>query len=768
MRRPAEPSPATTGAAWEVEGAARAAGAGEAMAAASGAAKEAWGRSSVASAAAAAAGGGGIAGFLDTFARQQQAQIQAMQRMLQQQGFGTGVGGGGGGNGGNRGRGGGGGGGPGGGTLASGPAPQRAADWRCSGCGFAANFARRQACFQCGMRRGGTSGGGAGGGPQRGAAEASGVRGGGPHLSTGSALRGGRGQASTVGGGALAGTTRGTAAVGPETCPTTRVAPMLGATRPGPPPAGLRPAPSPYRGPVGADGQRPLLAWAGIAAKPPTPAAAQGIGSGANGATRAVSGDGGHGDGGGPVVDADGFRLVQGRPRATRAAAGPAADGTAAPGEAAGRGGDGQRGADDEAPTTAGGADLGAAQDVGGEGTTEGPGDAPQEPTELQLREEHGRHRQLVEYLIQQGFPPDDPVRLAAEDRAEGSKKAWEDAKPGKAVTLRMRWAEEALTRARRSQAKMEQAIDELDREYESKRLDWTRQLGDLRAKTKEREEKLAAVARQAAAEFSSGDDADGNEPLREAAEALETRVTPTFVELLGQIPADSPARQHVEQAVSILKGTQGTVARASRERWADVYDIGEQDDWEWGDGHNHQEEADQGGWWAHQWGGQDQHWGGDHGGGWGYDGWGHQRPRRWMPGRDSAGGDAMDTSEAQAPTWIESGQAGTAYARANKRRACEGDDPNGLQGRHVGEVDECMEEHEGAARLQAAASGTAADSVARPAPPTPTAEEHAALEVRRREAWDLAQDQGIQVSHDTIAGMGSEQLEEWITANLM
>ncbi len=549
---------------------------------------------------------------------------------------------------------------------------------------------------------------------------------------------------------------------------------MVGAARPGPPPEGLRPAVGPYRGPIGADGQRPLLAWAGVAARPPPVAALGAHGGSASGGGTSVaggSGSGGSGSANDPVVDAEGFRLVQGRARPAQAAAAPTAAGAPPPGGGADEGQPPQLGVGGGDSAMADRADDGGEHGAGGAAAAAtDAGDAegnPQAPTEHELREAYNRHRLLVEYLVQQGFPPEDPVRIAAETQADDSRRAWDGARPAKAITLRMRWAEEALKRARRNQAKMEQSIDELDRDYEAKRLEWTRQLNDMRAKTREREEKLAAVARQAAVEFGSADGLETSEPLREAAEALETTVTPTIVGLLEQMPSDSPARKHVEQAVSVLKGVQGAVARASREKWADIYDIGDRDDGDWDDGY-YQDDHGHGSWRPSQWDTYDHGWGGHQGDAYGYDGWGSQRPRRWATGWADAGHDCMDTTDARVPAWLEPNQSDAAYARANKRRACEGDDPNGMQGRHAGAVDDGMEVHEDTARLQAAASDTAMEAAAWPAPPTPTAEEHAALEARRQEAWDLAQDQGVEVSQETIAKMGADDLEEWITTNLM
>ncbi len=281
-------------------------------------------------------------------------------------------------------------------------------------------------------------------------------------------------------------------------------------------------------GPIGAYGQRPILAWAGIAARGPAsgPLAAETRdSSGAGGTTMRTGGNGGAAAA--PRVDQDGFQLVQGRGRAAQAVPSRGLDvGVATnigplPAGAQGGHGDGDaqtpaRGIHSQpADVQMGDGPAEGATDEGGRtdvpvavdgGAEVGPPEGPSEPTEGELREAHARDRQLVEYLTRQGLDADHPVRAAAEAQAAESRRAWDAAKPGKAVTLRMRWAEEALTRARRSQARMEQTIDDLDRDYEEKRLHYIDQLSDLRARTKEREDKLAEVARQAAIEFGSAE----------------------------------------------------------------------------------------------------------------------------------------------------------------------------------------------------------------------------------------------------------------------
>ncbi len=374
----------------------------------------------------------------------------------------------------------------------------------------------------------------------------------------------------------------------------------------------------------------------------------------------------------------------------------------------------------------------------------------------------------MADYLAQQGYGLDHPVRAAAEAQAADAKRAWDEAKPGAAVTQRIVWAEKALVRAKRNQSKMEQAIDDLDRDYELQRDAWVQQLAELRSKTKEREEKLADVSRQAAVEFRSPGDGVGGGPLRDAAETLEATVTPAIEGLLAQIPADSPARGQVEQVVGLLRGVQGTVARASRCSWADVYDIADDDNWEEDD----MQWRDHGGGWrnaawhsAHrdQW--DDRGCPGD---GWYYDGWGQWRSAEYLPADHD---ESMDTADVQVPEWMaQTARDPGLCARADKRFKVDGDDPNGLQGRHVGDADSGTDDHANAARLQAAVhdAATAAASAAMPAPPTPTAAEHAALERRRHEVWDMAQDQGVEVTQQVIAGLASEDLEEWVAANLL
>ncbi len=88
-------------------------------------------------------------------------------------------------------------------------------------------------------------------------------------------------------------------------------------------------------------------------------------------------------------------------------------------------------------------------------------------------------------------------------------------------------------------------------------------------------------------------------------------------------------------------------------------------------------------------------------------------------------------------------------------------------KGATSGGDDAGVTDHANAARLQAATSDAAAATQGEPAPPTPNLADQA-LERRKQEVWDLAQDQGVQVTVEAIASMASEELEEWSTKHLL
>ncbi len=151
-----------------------------------------------------------------------------------------------------------------------------------------------------------------------------------------------------------------------------------------------------------------------------------------------------------------------------------------------------------------------------------------------------------------------------------------------------------------------------------------------------------------------------------------------------------------------------------------------------------------------------------------------------------------MDTADVQVPPWMAAAagdatatteaNAATSRGRAWKRGKVDGHDPNGLQCRHIDDDGTDMGDHEHVARLQAAlndasvmaaaASGSnAADAVAAagsaaPQPPTPNLQD-LALERRKQEVWDQAQNESVPISMAAFAGVVAEELEEWAAAHL-
>ncbi len=698
-------------------------------------------------------------------------------------------GGGGGGRGGNGGPNGGPGG---GGQRSGGGAGGGDGDWACAECGFLRNFARRVACLSCGAARGHQ--------PLRPSANV--------HRGGLTAPRGGKGTA-TAGGGAAPGGRGQEGGKGglarPRGVPGTAASAGGAVARGGPPAHGLRPQPRAapldgssrsggYVGPIGADGKRPLLSssWAGIAARSATqvgggelgkPAGGKGAKGGMRPATGVAGGSsasssaaaaprtatdgvvGGEGPRRSPVVDAEGFTLVVGKGKgklgkASGADVPPPADdaGAAAPTSGtlhreAGAGAIGGQGSAD--------AEQRDLREEAAQPEEEAFEDAVEEgPTVDDLRGQMDRDKEAVDYLLQHGYGEDHPLLDAARAQAAASKARWPEARPGVAVTQRMLWAEKALARAKKAQAKMEQAIDDLDRDYEVERAARIEQLHDLRARTREREAKLACVSREAAEEFkgAAADGADGH--LREAVGTIEGPLRDAVTEALACAPEGSALQTRLSGALGSLDSLRGLVEQVARPRWADVYDLAE-DDVDHGEGggggggHGGYHRA-----WYQPYDQQGVSWYGASGG------W--EEETNWYDEDQGIGEDAMDTSDVWAPSWMEPApHTDAAPARAWQRRKLNNEDAGGMQGRHVGTDDAGTIDHANAARLQAATNDAATAQLVEPAPPTPNLAQQA-LERRKQEVWDLAQDQGIQVTMEAIANMAAEDLEEWSTKNLL
>ncbi len=501
--------------------------------------------------------------------------------------------------------------------------------------------------------------------------------------------------------------------------------------------------------------------WAGVAARRPTtqPSARATPGAAAGGTSSAtVSGGGG---GGGaqaavPMADADGFITVGGNGKARRGSQ-PSEPVTAC-GPVAAPPPNGDAGADITQSQDMGDADGAGFHDAHDGAQPNGEEEA-QEATSDDLRGKLAREQRVLAFVVQQGYQEGDPVRDAAEHQVAAAKAAWEATRPGVAVTTRLMWAEKALLRARRGQAKMEQTIANLDDDYERQRGEYMAQLHQLRARTRGREEKLAEVSRQAAEEFQHPEAGGDGAQIREAVGTIDGPIRDAVLEAMQQAPEGSPLHIRLSGALGTLAELRGMVTRVARPRWADQYDMADSDDEQWW-GYDDDQNADDG--WQSQGGGF-------------WDGWG--RGSSWPPQVEPAGaaadGDAMDTGDVQAPPWIGSGadaRHGSTWIwsdRSWKRGRWYGQDASGMQGRHNAHEDPNMEDHERAACLQAAHQDAALAATNQPAPPTPVVAENPALERRKQAIWDLAQDQEVPITSDEIARMSSGELEDWAIANL-
>ncbi len=397
------------------------------------------------------------------------------------------------------------------------------------------------------------------------------------------------------------------------------------------------------------------------------------------------------------------------------------------------------------------------------DGGAEGDEGQTQPPSTEELKEQWHREERVVSFLREEGYEEQDPIRAAAEERAAAAKAAWQQSTPGAAITSRLCWAEKALLRVKKAQARAEQAIAELDDQYEQERAVRMQRLHDLRAKTKEKEEKLAEISRLAADAFQSP---EAEAPLRDAMGAIDGPIRDAVLEALEQAPEGSALHTRLQGALGTLADLGGLVRKVARPRWADVYDIGEDDgdeeqEWHADEAWHGCEGGDGGGW-------QSQ------GGGWG--GWGHQGPR-YPHARDREPHDdgEMDTGDIQVPLWMHGGHHGCDDggqqwgAPAWKKGRSARDGPYGTLGEHT----------RGDDAIAGGASGTAASASPAPAGASNRTSEEAVgaeaaaaealgrLERRKQEVWDLAQEEGVVVSCEQIASMDAATLEEWASANL-
>ncbi len=401
-------------------------------------------------------------------------------------------------------------------------------------------------------------------------------------------------------------------------------------------------------------------------------------------------------------------------------------------------------------------------------------------PTEADLKERWQLDQRLVAWLKAQGLEDDHPRRIQAERVAEESKRAWQETRPKAAASSRMRWAEEALLKAKKGMAKAEQSIDDLDRWYEEEREARHATLREYREKVKMREDHLASVVREAAEHCVPEPQlAPQGEVLQATFDTLGQGIGPALEQIRESVPEGSPIQLQINAAlaaVANLHGALGNAVAAQQQRqqhlahhqrqhqhgqsWTSGWDTGVDsyhigDDWHVDGGgwrHREQDQASGQAWGHDGWGGTQE---------WSDEDWECQRAQQfWNRGQHGAAaahgaahghqadeGDLMDTRDVRGPKWM--------------RRAAEtqGDnaDRTGKKGRTSEGTAEPAQDPEAAA-AGGAAGGSGGGERA----------ESEATAARREEILKQANKDGIDTTGLPTADGGIEAIEAWARDNLI
>ncbi len=484
------------------------------------------------------------------------------------------------------------------------------------------------------------------------------------------------------------------------------------------------------RGPVGAGGSKPLLAWTGNPSLRPgggiagaatrlqgnsAPAAAPlrgqssgALGSKADGRTVSISAASR-----GPVGD-DGFITVRHATTTTQETKG---------GKTAGGDDDGGPGAAARTETEINGEDG-----THGAEATDGDGSGGvDEPTLDQLREEWEKDKRTVEYLRKQGYEDGHPMLHGAEEQVERSYANWTRAKPAKAIGKRLGWAEEAYERAQRGLAKAEQRLEEFDRRMEEERRRLVEDIEDARARTRDREQKLAELSRQAATGYDGAGEAASEEVVWTAYRSINDWVGPQLEETLSKLQAGSEQHAMVKGVLEAVVQLHGSLVQATGGSSADHYDIADDD------ARDHATTTTQTA--------RD----------------GHEERRNGATGMET---EAMDTAEVGAPSWIEAPNETEPAAswgprlwqRRQKRGCADAPKPYSKAPKSEDKGTEGRNDARGAA-----AEGTEAETEA----------ETEAARARRREIMDAAREVAISVPEGYLEQLCPEALEEWAKENI-
>ncbi len=195
-------------------------------------------------------------------------------------------------------------------------------------------------------------------------------------------------------------------------------------------------------------------------------------------------------------------------------------------------------------------------------------------PSEEDLRGFWEAAKDMLAFTKRQGYPEDHPVRRNAQRHVEETLAEWRAAAPPKALHTRMGFAEEALRRAKKAQAKAEQDLDDLDRQYEADRQRLVQDLCEARQKTRERVQKLADLSKEAAEEYHGDMGTDDAKLLRGVFQTLDAQVGPAVEAALGRTERGSEQFGMLQEALRSVATIHAALGVAAGGSAADYFDL--------------------------------------------------------------------------------------------------------------------------------------------------------------------------------------------------
>ncbi len=187
------------------------------------------------------------------------------------------------------------------------------------------------------------------------------------------------------------------------------------------------------------------------------------------------------------------------------------------------------------------------------------------DPEILKFRWE--REKEILDLLKRQGRDEGDPTLVDAERRCAAAKAEWDIARGPQRMSRPLGRAEAAVFKARARQADAEQAIGDLDAEYEAKRASFQEELAEARRNTKLREAELVELQRTVGGRGTA--QAQGGEEEAAVAELARRLdgIAPRLQALLEKLPTGTEEHTSVAETMSALAGVAGAATEAAAHR---------------------------------------------------------------------------------------------------------------------------------------------------------------------------------------------------------